>query len=133
MEEDEMPVKANSDKSDIPSTILRSEAHAQDIWKKAHDNAVGTYGEGGRAHRVAFAALKHVYEKRGDKWVRKAVKGPSDPQAARGPTTRHKSTDEPRAPTAGGKVAGTEKEAREKAKEARAEYAKTRRTKATDD
>jgi hypothetical protein len=80
---------------------------------------------------VAFAALKHQYEKKGDKWVKKAHKGPSDPQAARGPTTRKKSTDEPRAPTAGGKAAKTEKEARAKAKEARKEGAKIRRAKAT--
>ena len=32
--EEEMPVKAKSDKSEIPGTILRSEAHAQHIWKK---------------------------------------------------------------------------------------------------
>ena len=110
------------EKTEIPSTIRRSEPHARRLWKKAHDSAVGTYGEGERAHRVAFAALKHVYEKEGDRWVRKAKKGPSDPQAARGPTTRRKSTDEPRAPTAGGKVARTAREARAKAKEARREY-----------
>jgi hypothetical protein len=67
----------------------------------------------------------------GDKWVRKAQKGPSDPQAARGPTTRKKSTHEPRAPTPGGKVAETEKEAGAKAKEARKENAKSRREKGT--
>ena len=112
---------------EMPSTIRRSEKHAQEIWQAAHDSAVKTYGEGGRAHRVAYAALKHVYEKKGDRWVKKAEKGPSDPQAARGPTTPVKSTDEPRAPTAGGKVAKTEKEAREKAKEARKEDAEARR------
>ena len=111
----------------VPRTILRSEEHAQDIWQKAHDNAVKTYGEGERAHRVAYAALKHEYEKKGDKWVRKAEKGPSDPQAARGPTTEQKSYEEPRAPTAGGKVASSEKEAKEKAKQARKEYAQTRK------
>jgi cation transport regulator ChaB len=126
-----MPRTAKSEKSEIPSTILRSEKHAQHVWKKTHDSAVQTYGEGSSAHRVAFAALKHQYEKKGDKWVKKANKGPSDPQAARGPTTRKKSTDEPRAPTAGGKVAKTEKEARAKAKEARKEYAKSRKAKAT--
>jgi cation transport regulator ChaB len=120
-------VSGRPDAREIPRTILRSEKHAQEIWKKAHESAVKTYGEGGSAHRVAFAALKHEYEKRGDKWVRKAQKGPSDPQAARGPTTQHKSTAEPKAPTAGGKVAKTEKEAREKAKEARKEYARVRR------
>src|SRR3954471_14970965 len=66
------------DKTEIPSTILRSDQHAQAIWTKTHDSAVETYGEGGRAHRVAYAALKHEYEKRGDKWVRKAEKGRSD-------------------------------------------------------
>ena len=130
-----MPAKrktAKSDETEIPSTILRSDRHAQSLWKKTHDSALGTYGEGARARRVAFAALKHEYEKRGDKWVRKAEKGPSDPQAARGPTTPRKSTDEPSAPTAGGKVAKTEKEAREKAREARQEYARAyrKRTKA---
>src|SRR2546421_3653779 len=115
------------DKTEIPSTILRSDKHAQDIWQKAHDSAVETYGEGGRAHRVAYAALKHEYEKKGDKWVKKAEKGPSDPQAARGPTTAHKSYGEPPAPTAGGKVAHSGKEAKEKAKQARKEYAQTRK------
>ena len=123
-----MPRMANGrDRVEIPSTIERSDGHARRLWKKAHDSAVETYGEGGRAHRVAFAALKHEYQKQGDRWVRKARKGPSDPQAARGPTTRRKSTDEPRAPTAGGKVARTGSEARAKAKEARSEYSRTRR------
>lgn len=123
-----MPTK-RSDDTEIPSTIMRSEKHAQRTWKKAHDSAVKTYGEGGRAHRVAFAALKHEYEKRGDKWVKKNGKGPSDPQAARGPTTKRKSTDEPKAATAGGKVAKSESQARKKAKESRKESAKARKTK----
>src|SRR5581483_7725922 len=105
--------KGASDRTEIPSTIMRSDKHAQHIWKKTHDSAVKTYGEGGRAHRVAFAALKHEYEKKGDKWVRKAHKGPSDPQAARGPTTKPKSTDTPAAPTARGKVAKSDREAQQ--------------------
>ncbi len=116
-------------KTEIPSTIERSDKHAQDIWKKAHDSAVKTYGEGGSAHRVAYAALKHEYEKKGDKWVKKGKKGPSDPQAARGPTTRPKSTDKRRAPTARGKVAKTPQAARQKAREASKEYARSRRQK----
>jgi len=116
-----------TDETEIPSTIMRSAEHAQRLWKAAHDSAVETYGEGGRAHRVAYAALKHEYEKKGDKWVRKPENGPSDPQAARGPTTKKKSTDEPKAPTAGGKVAAGDKEAREKAKKARQEDAEARR------
>lgn len=111
----------------IPGTIRQSDKHAQRLWKKAHDSAIKTYGEGGRAHRVAYAALKHEYKKEGDKWVPKGWKGPSDPQAAQG------AGDEPK-PTARGKVARTEKEARRKAKTARQEYGRSyrrrRRTKA---
>ncbi|HXK32407.1 MAG TPA: ChaB family protein, partial [Dehalococcoidia bacterium] len=116
-------------RKEMPDTIRRSDRRAQEVWSKAHDSAVKTYGEGGAAHRVAFAALKYEYKKSGDKWVKKAQRGPSDPQAARGPTTRKKSTDPDRAPTARGKVASTEKEARSKAKEARREYDRSRRKK----
>jgi len=85
-------------RDELPSTLERSEAHARATWAKTHDAAVQTYGEGERAHRTAFAALKHAYEKVGDHWEPKAEKGPSDAQAAR-------STDEGSAdarPTAGG-------------------------------
>ena len=119
--------KQASGEDEMPSTIERSDDHAQAIWVKTHDSAVETYGEGEAAHRVAFASLKHSYEKEGDRWVAKDEKGPSDPQAARGPDTKVKSTDEPRAPTAGGKVAKTAGEARKKAKEARRETDQARR------
>jgi cation transport regulator ChaB len=69
---------------ELPSTLRRSPKKAQETWSKAHDSAVETYGEGERAHRTAFAALKHSFEKVGDHWEPKATKGPSDPQAARG-------------------------------------------------
>jgi hypothetical protein len=36
-----------------------------------------------RSHRIAFASLKHSFEKVGDHWEEKATKGPSDPQAAK--------------------------------------------------
>ncbi|HEU4528000.1 MAG TPA: ChaB family protein [Actinomycetota bacterium] len=70
-------------KEDLPSTIRRSPAKAQRTYAKAHDNAVKEYGEGERAHRTAISALKHSFEKSGDRWVAKDRKGPSDPQAAR--------------------------------------------------
>lgn len=70
-------------KEDLPATIRRSPAKAQRTYAKAHDRAVETYGEGERAHRTAIAALKHSFEKSGDRWVRKERKGPSDPQAAK--------------------------------------------------
>lgn len=60
------------ERTKVPSTIERSDEHAQHIWTKAHDSAVETYGEGGRAHRVAYAALKHEYAKKGNRWVKKS-------------------------------------------------------------
>ena len=68
----------------MPSTIKRSPSKAQRTWAKTHDSAVRQYGEGERAHRTAFAALKHSFEKRGGRWVPKDRKGPSDPRARRG-------------------------------------------------
>jgi len=70
-------------KEELPSTLRRSPEKAQETWAKTHDSAVQTYGEGERAHRTAFSALKHSYEKVGDHWEPKERKGPSDPQAAR--------------------------------------------------
>ncbi|MDH2427517.1 ChaB family protein [Sphaerisporangium sp. TRM90804] len=70
-------------KRELPSTLERSPKEAQETWIKAHDSAVQTYGEGERAHRTAFSALKHSFEKVGDHWEPKAKKGPSDAQAAR--------------------------------------------------
>jgi cation transport regulator ChaB len=69
-------------KEELPSTIQRSPKEAQETFAKAHDSAVETYGEGQRAHRVAYSALKHKFEKKGDRWVKKDHKGPSDPRAA---------------------------------------------------
>ncbi len=65
-------------RDELPSTIARSPKHAQDIWIETIDSAVKTYGEGERARRTAFAALKHQYEKVGDHWEAKAEWGPSD-------------------------------------------------------
>jgi cation transport regulator ChaB len=63
---------------ELPSTLQRSPKHAQGLWSAAHDSAVKTYGEGERAHRTAFSALKNEYEKIGDHWEEKAKRGPSD-------------------------------------------------------
>jgi cation transport regulator ChaB len=69
---------------DLPSTLQKSPAKARRTWRKAHDGAVETYGDGQRAHRTAYSALKHSFEKKGDHWEPKARKGPSDPQARKG-------------------------------------------------
>ncbi|USQ86353.1 ChaB family protein [Streptomyces phaeoluteigriseus] len=72
-------------RQELPSTLERSSQEAQRTWLKAHDSAVDQYGEGERAHRVAYGALKHTHEKVGDHWERKegGRKGPSDPRSAR--------------------------------------------------
>ena len=75
-------------RDELPRTLERSPAKAQRTWIKTHDSAVEQYGEGERAHRTAFAALKHSFEKRGDRWVPKKAKGPSDPRSTR--STREK-------------------------------------------
>jgi len=98
-----MAGKKKTDKgSDIPSTIQRSGKKAQETWAKAHDSAVDSYGEGERAHRTAFSALKHTHEKIGDHWEPKEENGPSDEQAATG----NRSSDKP---TAGGVDANASK------------------------
>lgn len=71
-------------KSELPSTLKKSDAKAQRTFAKAHDSAAEEYGDGERAHRVAYSALKHSYEKVGDHWERKSKKGPSDERARSG-------------------------------------------------
>ena len=68
-------------RSELPSTLRRSGVKAQRTFAKAHDSAAEQYGEGERAHRTAYAALKHTHEKRGDHWEPKDQKGPSDPRS----------------------------------------------------
>ncbi len=76
------------DKDDeMPETIKRSSKKAQRTWRETNDNAVREYGEGEAAHRTAYASLKHSFEKRGDRWVPKKEKGPSDPRSAQ-PTAK---------------------------------------------
>lgn len=79
-------------KDEMPSTIQRSPKKAQRTWAKAHDSAVETYGEGERAHRTAYSALKHEFEKVGDHWEPKDGKGPSDKQAKKSTPRSRKSS-----------------------------------------
>ena len=71
-------------RDELPATLERSPKKAQETWIKTHDSAVEEYGEGERAHRTAFASLKHSFEKVGDHWEPKKKRGPSDPRAALG-------------------------------------------------
>jgi cation transport regulator ChaB len=78
--------------SEIPSTLRRSDKKAQRTFAKAHDSAAEEYGDERRANQVAWAAVKHSFEKVGDRWTRKenGKKGPSDAQAAGGRNTNRK-------------------------------------------
>lgn len=73
-----MPTK----KEDLPGTIQRSPDKAQRTYQKALDSAHEEYGSEERAHRVAYSALKHSFEKVGDHWEPKDEKGPSDERAS---------------------------------------------------
>jgi cation transport regulator ChaB len=73
-----MPTK----KEDLPSTLKRSPKKVQDTYAETLDSAHETYDSEERAHRAAWASVKHVAEKRGDHWEPKEEYGPSDPQAA---------------------------------------------------
>jgi hypothetical protein len=77
-------------REELPSTLRRSPNKAQDTWTAAHDSAVQEHGEGERSHRTAYGALKHGFEKVGDRWEPKpgGAKGPSDEQSAQ---SRHAS------------------------------------------
>lgn len=81
--------KRNKDNNDIELSdetekrIDQLPEHAQHIFKKAHANALKEYEDpkkrrGGAnedveavAHKVAWAAVKNDYKKKGDKWVKK--------------------------------------------------------------
>ena len=71
-------------KEDLPGTLKRSPAKAQRTYAETLDSAHEQYeGNEERAHRTAYAAVKHSFEKVGDHWEPKEENGPSDPQAER--------------------------------------------------
>ncbi|NJC23575.1 cation transport regulator ChaB [Arthrobacter pigmenti] len=75
---------------ELPSTLQRSDKKAQETYAKTLDSAEDQYGDGERAHRTAYSALKHTHEKVGDHWEEKDHKGPSDEQAKGGRSTNKK-------------------------------------------
>lgn len=86
-------------KEDLPGTLQRSPEKVQKAYSETLDSAEEQYdGNEERAHRTAWAAVKHIAEKKGDHWELKDEYGPSDPQAARGGSAAR---DRPRE-TAGG-------------------------------
>jgi cation transport regulator ChaB len=79
--------KGDAKQSELPGTLQRSPKKAQRTFAKAHDSAADEYGDERRATQVAWAAVKHSFEKVGDHWEKKGKKGPSDAQAAGGRNT----------------------------------------------
>jgi cation transport regulator ChaB len=101
-------------KSELPDTLKRSPAKAQRTFAKTHDSAAEQYGEGERAHRTAYAALKHSYEKVADHWEPKDEKGPSDPRSTKSTSQKRRGEGE----TYGGvdAIGNTKQELYERAK-----------------
>ncbi len=94
-------------RDDVPSTVRRSDEKAVRTYEKTLDSARETYdGDGERARRTAFAALKHTHEKVGDHWEPKERYGPSDAQAAEDTGSGSRESDRP---TAGGVDANASK------------------------
>jgi cation transport regulator len=66
-----MPYFSNDDLP--PPVRLHLPQHAQDIFREAFNHAWRQYADNPRqeeiAHRVAWAAVKKVYEKWGTEWV----------------------------------------------------------------
>ena len=103
-------------KEDLPSTLKKSPAKAQRTYAETLDAAEEQYDSEARAHRTAWSAVKHSFEKVGDHWEPKDRKGPSDPQSKqRGAAAR----DRPK-PTYGGVDAegNTKQQLYERAKKA---------------
>lgn len=71
-----------TDEEDLPGTLQRSPRDAQRTYAEALDSAHEQYDDEERAHRVAYSALKHSYEKVGDHWEPKGDRGPSDERAS---------------------------------------------------
>jgi cation transport regulator ChaB len=98
-----MPAK----KEDLPSTIARSPAKVRRTYEKTLDSAHEQYDSEQRAHRTAYAAVKNVAKKKGDRWVLKDEPGPSDPQARQ---SGRAARERPRKTAGGYDVAGSTKD-----------------------
>jgi hypothetical protein len=72
-----------ADKEKLPSTLERSAEKVKRAYEKTLERAEEEYHDEARAHRTAWASVKHIAEKTGDHWELKDEPGPSDAQAAR--------------------------------------------------
>ncbi len=71
-----MPESSRYPMTGLPGTLKRSSREAQETFLHALDDAVRAHGLGEQAQRIAYAALKRDFEKRGDHWI--AKRDPSD-------------------------------------------------------
>jgi cation transport regulator len=74
-----MPYRTNSD---LPMSVqAHLPPHAQDIYREAFNHAFAAHTGDPRqeeaAHRIAWAAVKHIYVKIGGSWVARAAHAPS--------------------------------------------------------
>ena len=69
-------------REELPDTLKRSPRKVQRTYAKTLESALKQHDSEERAHRTAFAAVKHVAERVDDHWALKDEPGPSDPQAA---------------------------------------------------
>lgn len=63
---------------DLPESVRRHlPHHAQDVFRSAFNAAYQSYSDDPRreeiAHRVAWAAVKHRYQRNGEFWVKRTV------------------------------------------------------------
>jgi cation transport regulator ChaB len=80
-----MPKKKKPGAAPLPSTLERSPKKARDTYEETLASAEKSYdGDEARAHRAAWGAVKHSFEKVGDRWEAKDQRGPSDPRAKEG-------------------------------------------------
>lgn len=67
--------------AELPTAVRHLPPHAQEIFRSAFNSAWQTYADRGphdqeeTAFRVAWAAVKKHYRKRGDDWLPKAGAG----------------------------------------------------------
>ena len=83
-----MPIRTEG----VPGTIRRSPEKVRRTYRETLDSAHQQYSSEERAHRAAWASVKHVAEKVGDHWEPKDEPGPSDPRSKK--TTAQKQRGE---------------------------------------
>ena len=61
---------------ELPGTLRRSCPEAQALFLRAFGEAAQAHGQSDEAYRIAYAALKQKFEKRGDHWIARTEPAP---------------------------------------------------------